>query len=118
MITMGFAKPILMVILAVALAAYGFDCSPMTTSVEAMQCCDSMACSSSAPMGQDCCKTMTAAHVPFLPLFSMQGIAPVSVAVLPISNESAATSFSEGVIASQAKAPPIFAPPASPPLRI
>jgi hypothetical protein len=111
-----------MVVMAVALAAYGFDCSPMTTSEEAMQCCDSMACSSSTARDQDCCKTMRAMHVPFLPLFSEQGVslqslAQVSLAALPVSAESFAMNFSEHVPA-QSKAPPIFSPPASLLLRI
>jgi hypothetical protein len=87
---MRIAKPILMVVLAVALAAYVFDCSAMATPEQAMQCCNSMPCAPHGHRGQDCCKTMQIAHVPFVQPASAQP-APfplVTLAILAASEGS------------------------------
>src|SRR5438034_6484185 len=82
---MRLAKPIFLAILAVALAAYAFDCSAATTPEQAMQCCKSMSCSSHGHRAQDCCKTMPSMHAPFVQPSSGHGVSPSHVvfAVLP-----------------------------------
>jgi len=76
---MRFARQIVMAVLGVALAAYAFDCSGMTTPEQAMQCCNSMPCSSQSDHGQDCCKTMPAMHAPFVQPSSTSSIASPAV---------------------------------------
>jgi hypothetical protein len=61
---MRLAKPTFLAVLAVALAAYAFDCGATTTPEQAMQCCNSMPCSSHGHHGQDCCKTMVSSQSP------------------------------------------------------
>jgi hypothetical protein len=51
LLRMRFAKPILLAALAVALAAYAFDCGALGTPEQAMQCCNSMPCSSHGHRG-------------------------------------------------------------------
>jgi hypothetical protein len=63
---MRHARPILIAVLVVALAAYAFDCGAMTTPEQAMQCCASMSCAPHGHDGQDCCKSMPSMHVPFV----------------------------------------------------
>jgi hypothetical protein len=68
---MLLAKSFLAAILALTIGAYLMDCPEMMTPDEAMQCCDSMPCPSHSPShnhdaAQDCCKSMSAAHAPFL----------------------------------------------------
>jgi thiol-disulfide isomerase/thioredoxin len=70
---MNLAKPILVALLAVALAVYAFDCGAMTMPEQAMQCCNFMPCSSQGHRGQDCCKTMPAMHAPFVPIVTNRG---------------------------------------------
>lgn len=77
-----------MAVLGVALAAYAFDCSGMTTPEQAMQCCNSMPCSSQSDHGQDCCRTMPAMHAPFVQPSSIATIVlptaqPTVLAVIP-----------------------------------
>src|SRR4029077_20582063 len=55
---MRLAKPILLAVLTLALAAYAFDCGA-TTPEQAVACCNSMACSSHGHHGPACYKTMT-----------------------------------------------------------
>jgi thiol-disulfide isomerase/thioredoxin len=62
---MRFGKPILVAMLGFAFAAYGFDCSPMMSSAQATECCDSMNCSQGM-LGEDCCRTGTSIHAPFV----------------------------------------------------
>jgi len=64
---MRIGRPILMVAMGAALAAYGYDCSIATTADEAMRCCDRMSCSSHGHHhAADCCKTMPSTYSPFL----------------------------------------------------
>src|SRR5215472_11098334 len=83
---MWFARLNAVAVLGVALAAYALDCSGMTTPEQAMQCCNSMPCSSQSDHAQDCCKTMPAMHAPFVQPSSTSSIAPpaVQLAVLAV----------------------------------
>src|SRR5215472_10384636 len=60
------ARPVLLAVLTVAFAAYGFDCLAMTTPEQSMRCCRSMPCSSHGHHGRDCCKSMSILHPPFV----------------------------------------------------
>src|SRR5437762_13333945 len=117
---MGLLRPILPALLAVALSAYGFDCSAMTTPEQAMQCCNSMHCSSPAHHGQDCCKRMPSVRSPFVQPSSAHGmpVSPAMFAVMPASGESQGLDFSARIIAAHSHAPPGFCIPAPAPLRI
>ena len=87
---MRLAKPIFLALLTVAVASYAFDCGATATPEQAMECCNSMPCSSQGHHGQDCCKTMPAMHAPFVQPSSVHGISysPVVVAVLTTFDES------------------------------
>jgi hypothetical protein len=115
---MRFAKQLLMAILAFALVAYAFDCGA-TTPEQAMQCCNSMPCSSHSHQGQDCCKTMPAMHAPFVQPSVMRGVSfTPTAAVLPASNESSGLDSSARIVPADPHAPPIFYSTAPQPLRI
>src|ERR1700741_3055495 len=98
---MNHARPILIAALALALAVYAFDCGAMTTPEQAMQCCDSMPCSSQAHHGQDCCKPMPAMHAPFVQLSFGHNVpySPVLVAALTTLDESLGVDSSASVVA-------------------
>lgn|ERR1700737_68756 len=117
---MSFAKPVLLAVLTVALAAYGLDCSAMTMPEQAMQCCKSMRCSSHHHHGQDCCKTMPAMKAALGQPSSVQGISftPVALGVVAAFSESHSIESSARMIAEHSHAPPILCPPAVLPLRI
>src|SRR6266566_4286519 len=117
---MRLANPIFLAVLAVALAAYAFDCGATTTPAQAMQCCNSMPCSSDGHHPQDCCKTMQAMHAPFVQPSSVHSASssPLVFAVLPAARESLALGSSNRVIAAHCHAPPICSVPAPIPLRI
>jgi hypothetical protein len=118
---MRLAKPILMAVIAITLAAYAFDCLAMSTPEEAMQCCDTMPCSSHSPEhSQDCCKTMPSMHAAFVQPPSVHGapFALVFVAVLPAIHESQGVDSSVSITAARCHAPPIADPAAHSPLRI
>jgi hypothetical protein len=115
------ANRILIAAVVIALAVYAFDCGATTTPEQAMQCCDSMPCSSQGHHdGQDCCKTMPSMHAPFVQPSPLNGAFTSSVvlAVLPGFVESQFSGSSAGVIAAHCHAPPIFYAPAAIPLRI
>src|SRR5579862_4822806 len=76
---MRFSRHLLMAVLAVALVAYAFDCSAMATHEQAVECCQSMACSSQGHASEDCCKTMPAMHAPFVQPSSASSIASPAV---------------------------------------
>jgi len=84
MVSMRFARPILIAVLGFAFAAYGFDCSPIMSPDQAMECCDSMNCSHGMH-GEDCCQTGTSVHAPFVQPASMHSAAftPLAFAVPP-----------------------------------
>jgi hypothetical protein len=117
---MRLTKPILLAVLAIALAMYAFDCGAPTTPEQAMQCCNSMPCSSDGHHPQDCCKTMSAMHAPFVQPSSVHGVsyAPLVFALLPATSESLPMDSSNRVIAAHCHAPPIPFAPAKLPLRI
>lgn len=117
---MRIAKPILIALLAVALAAYAFDCSAMATPEQAMQCCNSMPCASHGHHGQDCCKTMQMAHVPFVqPASAERASFPlVTLAILPASGGSHLLDSSARSVAMNCHAPPAIHSLSLSPLRI
>jgi hypothetical protein len=117
---MRLAKPIFLAVMAVALAAYAIDCGAATTPEQAMQCCNSMPCSSHRHQGQDCCKTMPAMHAPFVQPSSVHGVSysPVVSAVLPVSGEPQGFDLSDRMVAAHCHAPPVLYAPAPLPLRI
>jgi len=115
------AKAILMVVVVLALAAYGFDCPVTSTSDEAMECCDTMACSSHGHQhSEDCCKTMPSAHSPFVQPSSLH-TAHVSFAIfafLPVVNPQGVDFSTQNVLAAYSHAPPILQSTVNAPLRI
>jgi len=117
---MRLVRPFFLAVLAFALAAYAFDCGAATTPEKAMQCCDSMPCSSHGHHAQDCCKTMPAMHAPFVQPSSVHGVSysPAVLAVLPATGKSLALDSSDRAIAAHCHAPPIRSSPAPLPLRI
>src|ERR1700740_2404835 len=115
-------RPILVALVAFALAGYAVDCAPMASTGEAMQCCETMPCAShSAEHSQDCCKTMPSMHAPFVQAASMHGLSfsPVAVSTLPVSRETAGIDFSSTYIAATSwRTPPPPDSTTSAPLRI
>src|SRR5882672_5366839 len=107
---MRFAKPILLAVMVVAFATYAFDCLAMSTPEQAMQCCDSMPCSSHGHQhSQECCKTMPSMHAPFVQPASAHDLSfsPVFVAVLPGFNASQDIGAPSKVLTAHCHAPPI-----------
>jgi hypothetical protein len=117
---MRLANPIFLAVLAVALAAYAFDCGAVMTPEQAMQCCDSMPCSSHGHHAEDCCKTMQSMHAPFVQPTSAPGASysPFVFAALPATGQSQGFDLSGRAIPANGHAPPILYLPAPPPLRI
>jgi hypothetical protein len=117
---MRLAKPIFLGVLVVALAAYAFDCDAATTAEQAMQCCNSMPCSSHGHEGQDCCKTMPTVRAPFVQPSSVHGVSYslLVFAVLPAVSESHRIDSADRVIVAQSHAPPILGTLTPLPLRI
>src|SRR5258707_15826618 len=110
---MRLAKPIFLAVLAVALAGYAFDCGATTTPEQAMQCCNSMPCSSHGHDEQDCFKPMPTMRAPFVQPSSVHGVSysPVVFAVLPQTSESLALGACNRTIAALCHAPPIRSAP-------
>ena len=119
---MGLAKSFLLVVLAVALGAYGFDCEAMTTPQQASQCCRSMSmhCSSHGSHGVDCCKTMRTVQPPFVRLSSVRefSASPVVLAVMPGADTSNGVHSSDLSLKSQCHALPEPPLAAARPLRV
>lgn len=117
---MSSNRPILMVVVAFALATYAADCTAMTTPEQSMRCCNSMPCSPQGHHGQDCCKKMPSMHAPFGQPSSVlpASFASTVFAVLPTSGESLGIDSSVRLVAAQSHAPPIFYDTAPTPLRI
>jgi hypothetical protein len=117
---MGFARPVLLAVLAVAIATYASDCAGMTTPEQAMQCCKSMQCSSHGHHGQECCKTMPAIHAAVGQPASVQGVAfsPIALGVPQAFDETHGIESSARMIAEHSHAPPALCSPAILPLRI
>ena len=111
----------LMVAVVAALAAYAIDCSGMSGSDAAMQCCETMPCASQgAGHSQDCCKSMPSAQAPFMraqrapelsPSLMLVGISPGVIGV-------EALDLGRLAVASGEHGPPLFEPQSPTPLRI
>jgi hypothetical protein len=118
---MRFAKPILLVVMAIVLATYAFDCLAMSAPDQAMQCCDTMPCSShSHDRSQECCKTMPSMQAPFVQPASANGpsFSLVFVAVLTGFNVSQGLDSPADVLTAHCHAPPIPQAAGPSPLRI
>jgi hypothetical protein len=110
---MRFARPILILMMGVALGAYAFDCVPMTSPEEAMQCCAAMDCASQGHHDQDCCQTAPSMHAPFVKAASMQSvsIAPLVFVPLPVTAELNSMNPARGLTATRYHdPPPLFVP--------
>jgi hypothetical protein len=121
LVDMRLMKPILLNVIAVAIALYAIDCGAMTTPDEAMQCCNSMPCSPhSQDHSQECCTTMPSTHAPFLQPASAHDLSfsPVLVAVLRSFSASQGTDSAADVLASHSHAPPIPQAAVPSPLRV
>jgi hypothetical protein len=111
---MSLLRPILVAVVAFALASYAADCAPMASADEAMQCCETMPCDShSAEHSQDCCTTMASMHAPFLQAPSMHGISfsRVAISTLPVSRETTGIESSAHITANggESSSPPDLA---------
>src|SRR2546430_5823658 len=86
---MGLFRPILVAVVGLALASHAFDCFAAANTEQAMQCCNSMHCSSHAHHGQDCCKRMPSVRSPFVQPSSVHGVSfsPTLLAVMPARGE-------------------------------
>lgn len=119
---MRLGRPIPMLVLALALAAYGFDCPAASSPDEAMQCCDDMPCPSHGHDGsQDCCNTAQATHAPFVKQASISTahFSPVlGFVMLPFSNPETLDFSTEPSSAAFSHSPPISPPGTLSPLRI
>ena len=117
---MRLGKAIILGALAVALAAYAIDCSAATTPEQAMQCCNTMPCSSHGHRAQDCCRAMPTMHAPFVRPASVHGASssPLVFAQLPAVDKSHALDSSNRIAAAHCHAPPIRYALAPLPLRI
>src|ERR1700687_411272 len=118
---MRFAKLILLAVIAIAFATYAFDCLTMSTPDAAMQCCNTMSCSSHGhEHSQECCKTMPSMHAPFVQPASAHApsFSPVFVAALPGFNGSQVLDSPSKVLTAHCHAPPVPVAAAPSPLRI
>src|SRR6266850_7490317 len=118
---MCFTKPMLLAVVAIALAVYAFDCLAMSTPDAAMQCCDTMHCSSHGHQhSQECCKTMPSMHAPFVQPASAHApsFSPVFVAVLPGFSASQVLDSPPRVLTAHCHAPPVPQAVAPLPLRV
>jgi hypothetical protein len=106
---MRFARPILIAVLGFAFAAYGFDCSPIMSPDQAMECCDSMNCSHGMH-GEDCCQTGTSVRAPFVQPASVHSLSstPLAGAVLAVSVEIPSIDHASRVVALRFHDPPPF----------
>jgi len=119
---MGLVRLSLMVTIVAALAAYAIDCSGMSGSDEAMQCCETMPCASQGPgHSQDCCKSMPSGQAPFMqaqralefsPSLTFVGVPPGAIGV------ETTTALGRVVLDSGEHGPPLFEPENRAPLRI
>src|SRR6266446_5481439 len=101
---MRLTRLTLLTALAVALAAYAFDCGAAITPEQAMKCCDSMPSGNAAFV-----RPTSVAGVSFVPIVS---------ALLQASFEFRHADCADRVIVAHGHAPPILSSSASVPLRI
>jgi hypothetical protein len=120
LVAMKFAKAVLVALVVLFLAAYAMDCDSMATREQAMQCCNSMPCSSQTHHdGQDCCKTMPSMHAPFVaPSTTHVGFWFAAAATLRPSGEPMQLTSSAWSVTSQWRAPTLCFFPLPLPLRI
>src|SRR5271167_2259116 len=117
---MRLAKSLFVASLTVTLTAYAFDCGDMATTDQAMECCNSMPCSSHGHDGQDCCKTMPDMHPAFILASPAHGVffSPIIVALVPeLKGVEVNNSFAR-ILVAHSHAPPASFSTASSPLRI
>ena len=105
---MALARSIFSLAVTVSLAAYAFDCAPMATAQQAMQCCKSMQCMRHGHQGQDCCKTMPTIHSAIGQPTAVHGISYSPVAHGPVQavGEFQSIESSPRLIAEHAHDPP------------
>ena len=117
---MQLVRTIFLALLVVSLATYAVDCGATMTPEQAMQCCNSMPCSSHGHDGQDCCKTMPSMHSPFVPSSSVRSasFSPVLFAVMPPAGQSPDLALAEISTSADFHAPPIPNSTVLRPLRI
>lgn len=120
-LVMRCAKPILIAVLAFGFVGYAFDCSAMSTPDEAMQCCNTMPCSSHGHhQGEDCCKKMPSMHAPFVQPSSVDGLSLLQIffAVVPGVNASQRLDSSAYIVTAHCHAPPVLQAVTVSPLRV
>lgn len=116
---MLFGRSIFSAVLTVALGAYAFDCAPMATAEQAMQCCKLMQCMRHRHRSQDCCRTMPSTHdVVGQPMSFNHSLPLVAVGIVQTFDKSLSIGASARFVADQSHAPPILSPPNVLPLRI
>ena len=114
-----FTRSIFSAVLSIALTGLAFDCAPMATAKQAMQCCKSMQCMRHGHHGQDCCKEMPSTRdVVGQPTSASHSFGAVAVGIVQPFDESLSIVSSTRRIADQSHAPPILTPPNILPLRI
>src|SRR5450432_4498838 len=106
---MQFVRTVFLALLVVGLATFAYDCGATVTPEQAMQCCNSMPCSSHGHDGQDCCKTMPSMHAPFVQSSSVRGasFSPVLFAVMPPIGRSLDLALADISTSADFHAPPI-----------
>jgi hypothetical protein len=118
---MRFAKAILVAMLGFAFAAYAFDCAPIMSPDQAMECCDSMNCSHGM-RGEDCCQAGTSIHAPIVQTAAdihRVAFAPAAFAIQPAPIPDSSIDHAEERAALRFHDPPwIFDPAARLQLRI
>src|ERR1700730_8801903 len=118
---MRLIGPFLLAVMAIAFATYALDCLAMATPDAAMQCCDTMHCSSHGHQhSQECCKTMPAMHAPFVQTASAHApsFSPAFVAVLAGLSASQLLDSPSRVLTAHCHAPPVPQAAAPLPLRV
>jgi hypothetical protein len=120
LIVMRFAGRMLIAVLSVALMGYALDCVGMTTSEQAMQCCNTMRCPSHGHHGQDCCKSMPSVHAALGQPSSLQGVSfsLLALGIVQALDQCDSCASSSRLIAEYAHAPPFLDSPTPLPLRI
>jgi hypothetical protein len=118
---MSLARALLVAVVAFALIVYAFDCSPMMTPQQSVECCQSMVCSSQGHASEDCCKTMPAMHAPFVRPSTTSGIASlasVQPALLAVVQHVIRLDSFRVLVSPNEQAPPGNSPSDLTPLRI
>lgn len=115
---MRFVRSILIGVVVFALAAYAVDCSAMSPSEEAMQCCNTMPCSHGHGQAEDCCRSMAAMHAPFVQASPIHGstFSTVVLAIVPAFKDSPLAASFGGTVRQMEAKPTSGSPPV--PLRI